>query len=68
MNVTTVDTHGVAVAHGRFIDELRAGRLKIADHPVLDLAAQHAFTRPLAGAEALEHRKTGLSHRSISAS
>lgn len=55
--VTQVNTHQVTVAHGRFVDELRAGRLKIADHPQLDAAAQHALTRPLAGAEALERRK-----------
>ncbi len=57
VTVTEVNTHQVAVAHGRFVDELRAGRLIIADHPALDLAAQHALTRPLAGAEALERRK-----------
>jgi hypothetical protein len=55
--VTSVNTNQVAVAHGRFVDELRAGRLKIDGHPALDLAAQHALTRPLAGAEALERRK-----------
>ena len=43
-------------AHIR-LDELRAGRLKVAEHPQLDAAAQHALTRPLAGAEALERRK-----------
>lgn len=47
----------MAVAHGRFIDELRAGRLKVADHPQLDAAAQHALTRPLAGGDALDRRK-----------
>lgn len=58
--VTEVNTHQVAVAHGRFVDELRAGHLKIADHPQLDAAAQHALTRPLAGAEALERRKPAV--------
>lgn len=58
VRVVEVNTHQVAVAHGRFVDELRAGRLRIAEHPVLDLAAQHALARPLAGAEALERRKT----------
>ena len=56
--VVELNTHQVAVAHGRFIDELRAGRLLIVEHPVLDLAAQHALARPLAGAEALERRKS----------
>lgn len=55
--LTIPNTHEVAVAHGRFIDELRAGRLRIADHPQLDAAAQHALTRPLAGGEALDRRK-----------
>jgi hypothetical protein len=58
VDVTEPNTHQVAVAHGRFVDELRAGRLSIAEHPVLDLAAQHALARPLAGAEALERRKS----------
>ena len=53
-------THEVAVAHGRFVDELRAGRLKIADHPQLDAAAQHALTRPVAGGEALDRRKAAV--------
>lgn len=57
VDVVTPNTHEVAVAHGRFVDELRAGRLKIADHPQLDAAAQHALTRPLAGGEALDRRK-----------
>ena len=55
--LVTPTAHEVAVAHGRFIDELRAGRLKIGDHPQLDAAAQHALTRPLAGGEALDRRK-----------
>lgn len=51
------NSHEVAVAHGRFIDELRAGRLKIGEHPQLDAAAQHAIARPLAGGEALDRRR-----------
>ena len=46
--LTTPTTHEVAVSHGRFVDELRAGRLRIAEHPNLDAAAQHALARPLA--------------------
>lgn len=57
VSVRTVNTHQVAVAHGRFIDELRAGRLKVEDHPQLDAAAQFALTRPLAGGDALDRRK-----------
>jgi hypothetical protein len=62
LSVTVVQptTHDVAVAHGRFVDELRAGRLRIADHPQLDAAAQHALTRPLAGGEALDRRKPAV--------
>lgn len=57
VNVTTPTTHDMAVAHGRFLDEFRAGRLRYVAHPALTLAAQHADTRPLAGGEALERRK-----------
>ena len=60
VNLTTPTTHEVAVAHGRFVDELRAGRLKIAEHPNLDAAAQHALARPLAGGEALDRRKPAV--------
>jgi hypothetical protein len=52
--------HDVAVAHGRFVDELRAGRLKYKGHWALDAAVQHADTRPLAGAEAVERRRTDV--------
>ena len=58
--LTTPTTHEVAVAHGRFVDELRAGRLRIAEHPNLDAAAQHALARPLAGGEALDRRKPAV--------
>lgn len=47
----------MAVAHGRFVDELRGGRLKYLPHPALDAAVQYAGSRPLAGAEAIERRK-----------
>lgn len=47
----------MAVAHGRFVDELRAGRLRYVPHPALDAAVQFAGSRPLAGAEAIERRK-----------
>jgi hypothetical protein len=55
--ITEASPHVVAAAHGSFADELRAGRLAIVKHPVLDAAAQHAATRQLAGAEALDRRK-----------
>ena len=59
-HLTVVETSArdLAVAHGNFMDELRAGRLKlIVPHPALDAAVQHAGTRPLAGADALERRR-----------
>lgn len=46
----------MAVAHGRFVDELRGGRLKYLPHPALDAAVQFAGARPLAGAEAVDRR------------
>ena len=58
VKVVTMTAHDLAVAHGSFIDEFRAGRLRYVAHPVLTLAVQHAVTRPLAGGEALERRKS----------
>jgi hypothetical protein len=57
VDITEASPHVVAAAHGSFADELRAGRLAIVKHPVLDAAAQHAATRQVAGAEALDRRK-----------
>jgi hypothetical protein len=57
VELTEASPHIVAAAHGCFLDELRAGRLAIEKHPVLDAAAKYAMTRPLAGSEALERRK-----------
>jgi hypothetical protein len=57
ITVTQPSTHDIAVAHGVFIDELKAQRLKVVSHPALDTAAQHALARPLAGGEALERRR-----------
>jgi hypothetical protein len=54
---TLADVHTMASAHGDFADQLKTGRLAIEPHPVLTTAAQHALTRPLSGAEALERRK-----------
>ena len=60
VDVVTPNAHEIAVAHGRFVDELRAGRLKISDHPQLAAAAQHALVRPLAGGEALDRRRPAV--------
>jgi hypothetical protein len=65
--VTEVSPRDVAIAHGRFLDELNAGRLKITPHPALDAAAQHALARPLAGGEALERRKPVVDTSPLSA-
>ncbi len=47
----------VAIAHGVWIDELRAGRLRYHQHPALDAAMQFADVRSLAGAEAVARRR-----------
>lgn len=58
LKVVETSARDLAVAHGQFLDELRAGRLKmLAQHAALDAAVQHADTRPLAGADALERRR-----------
>lgn len=58
LTVTETTPRDLAIAHGSFLDELRAGRLKAIDpHPALTAAVQHAAVRPLAGADALERRK-----------
>jgi hypothetical protein len=54
VKLTEPSTHDVAVAHGLFLDELRAGRLRYVQHDALNTAAQHALARKLAGGEALE--------------
>lgn len=57
VKLTLVDVSTMAAAHGDFADQLKAGKLAIEPHPMLTAAAQHALTRPLSGAEALERRK-----------
>lgn len=58
LTITEMSARDLAVAHGQFLDELRAGRLKLLEaHPALDAAVQHAGVRPLAGADALERRR-----------
>jgi hypothetical protein len=52
-----VNTREVALAHGLFLDELRAGRLRYVEHEALTAAAQFAIARPLAGAQALERQR-----------
>jgi hypothetical protein len=60
VELTLADWHVLASAHGDFADQLKAGKLAIEPHPTLTAAAQHAMTRPLSGAEALERRKPAV--------
>jgi hypothetical protein len=46
----------IAVAHGTFLDELAAGRLRHAGQPELDAAVRHGAQRPLGGATAWQRR------------
>jgi hypothetical protein len=56
VRVTQPTTSDVAVAHGLFLDELNAGRLRHDGHPALTAAVRHATARPLSGAQAWERR------------
>jgi hypothetical protein len=60
VKVTEPTSRDVALAHGLFLDELRAGRLRYVEHEALTTAVQHAMARPLAGAEALERRRVDV--------
>jgi hypothetical protein len=60
VRVTEPTSRDVALAHGLFLDELKAGRLRYVDHEALTAAVQHAMARPLAGAEALERRRVDV--------
>lgn len=55
--VVEVSARDVALGHGLFLDELRAGRLRYVEHEALTAAAQFAVARPLAGAQALERQR-----------
>jgi hypothetical protein len=50
VHVTQPSTSDMAVAHGTFLDELAAGRLRHAGQPELDTAVRHGAQRPLGGA------------------
>ena len=60
VTVTEPTARDVALAHGLFLDELKAGRIRYVDHEALSAAVQHAMARPLAGAEALERRRVDV--------
>jgi hypothetical protein len=51
-----LSTHDVAVAHGRFVDALAAGRLRHTGQPELTSAIRHGQQRRLGGATAWERR------------
>jgi hypothetical protein len=57
VTVTEPATRDIALGHGLFLDELRAGRLRYVDHEALTAAMQHAVARPLAGSQALERQR-----------
>ena len=56
VTVTQPSTSDIAVAHGSFLDELAAGRLRPAGQPELDAAVRHGAQRPLGGATAWQRR------------
>lgn len=56
IEITEPATKDVALAHGVFLDELNADRLRVRDHEALAAAVQFAVARPLAGGEALKRR------------
>jgi hypothetical protein len=53
---TQMTSHDVSVAHGRFIDLLAAGSLKVARDDRLTAAVKHGQDRRLGGASAWERR------------
>jgi hypothetical protein len=56
VNLTTLGTHDVAVAHGGFVDALAAGRLRHTGQPELTTAIRYGQQRRLGGASAWERR------------
>jgi hypothetical protein len=51
---TAADAHGMAVAHGTFLDLLTGGRLRTRGHAALDTAVRQAQERRVAGAAGLD--------------
>ena len=58
VNVTTVTTQDLAVAHGQFLDAFTGRRLKHTGQPELDAAVRVGTQRPLAGADSWQRRGT----------
>jgi hypothetical protein len=65
--LTEPSTSDVAVGHGTFLDELNAGRLKLAPHPALDAAARHAEQRHLGGGSTWQRRGTAVDESPLDA-
>jgi hypothetical protein len=57
VNVTEPGAKDLTLAHGKFLDDLRAGYLGIESHSALDAAAQFATSRILAGSDAIDRRR-----------
>ena len=68
VNVIEVSPKDLAIAHGKFVDEWNAGRLRYTAHPALVASFQFANTRQLAGGEALERRKVDADASPLTAS
>lgn len=68
IHVLEVSPKDLAIAHGKFVDEWTAGRLRYAAHPALVASFQFANTRQLAGGEALERRKVDADASPLTAS
>lgn len=58
--VTELSTSDVVVAHGMFLDELAAGRLRHTGSPELTAAVRHAMQRPLGGAQTWQRRNLSV--------
>lgn len=56
VDVTELSTHDVAVAHGEFVDAVRAGLLRHTGQAELTAAIRHGAQRRLGGATAWERR------------
>jgi hypothetical protein len=54
--VVELSTSDVVVAHGDFLDEVNAGRIRHVGHPQLDAAVRHGMQRPLGGASTWDRR------------
>jgi hypothetical protein len=56
VDVTELSTSDVAVAHGEFIDDLKAGRIRHEGQPELTAAVRHITERPMGGSTVWQRR------------